>query len=272
MVTGRQGQLARALTGAAPPDWDVRWLARPDIDLLDWRAVRDAVATFQPSLIIHAAAHTDVDGCEREPETAWQVNSLATRHVAQAAARVDSELVYVSTNYVFDGTKREPYHEFDAPAPISVYGASKLAGEREAIAATTRVWVARTAMLYAREGRNFVNTMLRLMTERERLTVVEDQVGNPTLAGDLADAIVEIVDQAPYGVHHVVNTGVASWYEWAVEIARLRELTTRIDPVLASAYPRLATPPANGALRSLALPALGITLPDWRDALARSLS
>jgi dTDP-4-dehydrorhamnose reductase len=272
MITGATGQLSRALQGQLSESDVVATFGRPEVDLRDWRAVRDSVARFQPHLVIHAAAHTDVDGCEREPEQAWQINAVGTRYVGQAAALVDAELVYISTNYVFDGTKATPYHEFDTPGPVSVYGASKLAGELEARAASPKCFVVRTAWLYSGAGRNFMLTMRRLMAERERISVVQDQFGNPTLAVDLASAVLQIVDRAPYGTYHAVNSGIASWFDWASEIASQIESSVAIDPIDGSAYPRAATPPDNGSMESLLLPGLGIEIPDWREALRRCLA
>jgi dTDP-4-dehydrorhamnose reductase len=272
VISGTTGQLGRALVAAQRDDWDILPLNRSDINLLDWPLVRDSIAAHTPDLVIHCAAVTDVDGCERDPQLAYQGNALTTRYVAQAAAACDAQLVYVSTNFVFDGTKPSPYHEFDDPAPISIYGHSKLAGEREALAATMRTFIVRTAMVFAPEGRNFVLTIRRLMAERDRLTVVNDQFGNPTYAPDLANGIVQLVDHAPYGVYHLTNTGAASWYDWARKIAAIDGSTTTIDPIPAADYRRDATPPANGVLTSLMLPQLGIELPDWQDALRRCLA
>ena len=196
-ITGTTGQLGRALVDAGRSDWDILPLNRRDFDLLNWDEVSRQVTAFAPDLVIHCAAATDVDGCERDPVMAYQANALMTRYVAQASAILDVPLLYVSTNFVFDGTKPVPYHEFDMPAPFSVYGASKLAGEREVLAATSRCFIVRTAMVYAREGRNFVTTMQRLMADRDRITVVADQFGNPTFASDLASAIIELTDRAP---------------------------------------------------------------------------
>ena len=272
MITGTTGQLGRALVDLTRDSWDVLPLNRADTDMLDWQAVHDHVKAFSPHLVIHCAAVTDVDGCERSPEMAYLGNALTTRHVAQAAAASDADLVYISTNFVFDGQKSEPYHEFDLPNPISVYGASKLAGEIEARNATSRCTIVRTAMVYAPEGRNFVQTMLRLMGDRDRLTVVADQYGNPSFAPDLAVGITQIIERAPYGTYHLVNSGTASWHEWASEIASVSGSATSIDAIPAIEYRRDATPPANGVLKSLALPHLGIELPDWRDALRRCLA
>jgi dTDP-4-dehydrorhamnose reductase len=271
-ITGTTGQLGRALVAAQCDDWELLQLNRQDTDLLNWQLVRERIMEFAPDLVIHCGAATDVDGCERDPEMAYLGNAVATRSVAQAAAAADAQLVYVSTNFIFDGQKPTPYHEFDVPAPISVYGASKLAGEVEARRATVRCHVVRTAMVFASEGRNFVTTMQRLMAERDRLTVVDDQFGNPTYAPDLAAAIVSLIDRAPFGTYHVTNTGSASWYEWAREIATITSAQTQVQPIPAADYRRDATPPANGVLESLTLGPLGIALPDWRDALRRCLA
>jgi dTDP-4-dehydrorhamnose reductase len=271
-ITGTTGQLGRALVAAQCDDWELLQLNRQDTDLLNWQLVRERIMEFAPDLVIHCGAATDVDGCERDPEMAYLGNAVATRSVAQAAAAADAQLVYVSTNFIFDGQKPTPYHEFDVPAPISVYGASKLAGEVEARRATVRCHVVRTAMVFASEGRNFVTSMQRLMAERDRLTVVDDQFGNPTYAPDLAATIVSLIDRAPFGTYHVTNTGSASWYEWAREIATITSAQTQVQPIPAADYRRDATPPANGVLESLTLGPLGIALPDWRDALRRCLA
>lgn len=271
-ITGTTGQLGRAIVAAQSDRWEILQLNREDTDFLNWSFVCERITGYTPDLVIHCAAATDVDGCERDPKMAFLGNAAATRNVAQAAAACEAQLVYVSTNFVFDGTKPGPYHEFDVPAPISVYGASKLAGEVEARLATARCHVVRTAMVFAPEGRNFVTTMQRLMAERDRLTVVDDQFGNPTYAPDLAAAIVTLIDRAPFGTYHVTNAGSASWYEWAREIASITAATTEVEPIPATDYRRDATPPANGVLESLALSRLEIELPDWRDALRRCLS
>jgi len=271
-VTGANGQLGQALRHLFEKTATVDALARPAFDLTDWRSTRDRIVAFRPDLLIHTGAATDVDACELDPTGAFSVNALGTRHVAAAAAMCGAELVYVSTNYVFDGTKESPYHEFDPVNPISVYGASKLAGERDALNASNRCHVVRTAWLYSEVGRNYALTMRRLMQERDSLTVVADQRGNPTYAGDLAQAIRDIVELAPYGIHHVVNSGNASWFEWAGEIAHITGAATKISPIPASEWQRPARAPANGVLTSLSLPAAGIALPDWRDALRRCLA
>lgn len=269
-MTGSTGQLGEAIARLWQDRWDVVPMGGQSFDLTTWGSVRNGIAGIQPDLVIHAAAATDVDRCEADPGWAYRVNALGTRHVARAAAATGATLVYVSTNYVFDGAKTDPYHEFDATGPISIYGASKLAGELEARSAGD-CYVVRTAWLYGRIGRNFVATMRRLMDERDVLTVVDDQCGNPTFVDDLALAIEAVVRHGPTGTYHAVNTGIASWHDWAVEISRLTGARTDVRPIPGAEFRRAATPPTNGAMTSLALPALGIELPDWRDALRRRL-
>jgi dTDP-4-dehydrorhamnose reductase len=271
LITGSSGQLGRALQALDRPDWIVQPTTSGELDIRDWRTVRDRFAALSPHLVIHAAAATNVDQCERQPEMAYETNALGTRHVAQASALAGAALVYISTNYVFEGQKSGPYHEFDQPNPISVYGASKLAGEKEALNATSRCHVVRTASVYSEHGHNFVRTMRGLMDRLDRVTVVNDQYSNPTYAADLALAVAEIADRAPFGVYHATNEGTASWHEWAVEIADRIGATTKIAPIPASEFQRDAEPPANGALVSLSLSGLGITLPAWRDGLKRCL-
>lgn len=270
-LTGSTGQLGRALIDASTDKWDVDGVGSDDLDVSNWPLVRDWLAFLQPDLVVHAAAATNVDRCEREPDYAYRVNAVGARYVARAAAAVGADLVYVSTNFVFDGTKLDAYHEMDSPSPISVYGASKLAGERECRGATSRCHVIRTAMVFDSEGVNFVNTMRRLMVERNALTVVNDQFGNPTYAPDLASGILEIFNRAPFGTYHLTNAGSTSWFGWAMAIKDIAGLDCDVQPIPAADYRRDATPPANGRLASLTLPALGIDLPEWSEALRRCL-
>jgi dTDP-4-dehydrorhamnose reductase len=271
LISGGTGQLGSALLRTAPavdcfaPD-------RHQLNLTDFDALWSHVKHLKPDLIIHAAAMTDVDGCEREPDTAWRVNALATQNIAAAANEIGAQLVYVSTNFVFDGEAEEPYCEFASTNPISAYGASKLAGEAAVVALCPRHYVVRTAMVFDESGKNFVNTMLRLASGRTSLSVVHDQFGNPTYAHDLAEAIWTLVQQPSYGTFHLTNTGTASWYAWAVEIFRLAGVEMSVEPIPASAYQRTARPPRNGALANLAAASRGIVLPAWKDALARCIA
>lgn len=270
-VTGASGQLGRALLDLSTKTLPISGADSSQVDVRDWAQVRDWVATLRPSVIIHAAAMTDVDGCETQSDEAFQINALGTRHVAAAASQVGATLVYVSTNFVFDGNKSEPYHEFDTPAPISVYGASKLAGESELAKSIEFAYIVRTAMVFDEVGRNFVNTMKRLMQERDSISVVDDQFGNPTYAPDLAVGIMRLLSDRPPGTYHLTNTGSTSWHGWAMEIQRLTSFSCEVNPIDAASYQRAAAPPANGVLRSIAWPDAEQVMPHWTDALARCL-
>lgn len=271
LITGSGGQLGRALVRTYSAEADLILLDRSATPLDDWSAVRDAVRTATPDVVIHAAAETDVDRCEREPEHAWRSIALATRNVARAAAAVDAGVIHISTNYVFDGGGDAAWHEWSPTGPISVYGATKLAAEDEVRQATARHQIIRTAWLYANDGRNFLTTMRRLISERDALSVVADQTGNPTFVADLAEAIHTIHLRAPFGTYHVVNSGVATWFEWADAIRDELGGGAALSPIAGADWKRDAQPPTNGAMTSLTLPSLGITLPDWRDALLRCM-
>ncbi|HEX5417775.1 MAG TPA: dTDP-4-dehydrorhamnose reductase [Chloroflexota bacterium] len=271
-VTGATGQVGSELIRAFAGH-DIISASRPDFDLAAERSVRAAIEQAEPALVLHPAAWTDVDGCEGDPQRAYQVNALGVRYVAQAARSVGAALLLVSTDYVFDGTKGEPYLEWDDPNPLSVYGRSKLAGEQEALAHHDRCYLVRTSWVYSPRGRNFVKTMLRLASERSRLSVVDDEIGGPTLAGDLADAIARLVARGVYGVYHLSNSGSCSRWELARQAIGRAYPAVVVEPISSAAYraryPLPARRPACTPLANLAGAALGITLPPWEDALAR---
>ncbi len=275
LITGGQGQLGRALALAYADAEAVAALGRADLDVTDWQAVRASVAAFAPDLIVHAAAATDVDGCESDITGTFRINALGARNVAHAAAERDTPLVYLSTNYVFAGTKPPgaAYHEWDDTGPLSVYGHAKLAGEAETRQLARQHYVVRTSQVYAAQGRKFVQTMLRLAHEgRTTIGGVADQWGQPTYAVDLAIAIAALARTGAWGTYHLTNAGSCSWAEWATEIFRLTGRDVAVEPIPAATFPRPATPPANGVLHNWAAAALGITLPDWRDGLRRCLA
>ena len=275
LITGGQGQLGRALAAWYAGNGAVAALGRDELDVTDRAQVEAAVERIAPGLIIHAAAATDVDRCEREPEFAFRLNTLATRYLAAAAGDRDIPFVYVSTNYVFDGEKPpgEAYHEWDAPAPLSVYGRAKLAGEEETRRHARRHLIVRTAQVYAAQGRKFVQTMLRLADEgRASVGGVADQWGQPTYATDLARGIAALAETGAWGTYHLTNAGACTWADWAVEIFRLSGRRVMVEPIPAATFKRDATPPTNGVLANVAAAALGVTLPDWREGLRRCLA
>lgn len=275
LITGGSGQLGRALRAVYGRRDEIYAPPHEELDLANLLELRRALASFAPNLIVHAAALTDVDGCESRVEEAFHANALTTRHLALLAAAHDLPLVYISTNFVFDGAKEAPYHEWDRTAPLSVYGLSKLAGEEEVRRHARRHFVIRTAMIYDADphSRNFVRTILRLAEGGQQpLRVVADQFGQPTYAPDLAKAVVGLVATEAYGLYHLTNSGACSWHEWAQELLRLSGRDVVLEPIPASAWARPAAVPANGVLANWAAAALGIALPDWRDGLRRCLA
>ena len=263
-LTGVSGQLGRALVPRLVGH-DVTAPSESQADVTS-ASVVDVIARAEPDVVIHTAAYTDVDGAEAHPDLAFAVNARGSRHVAEGAARVGARLIAVSTDYVYDGAKPTPYREDDATAPLGVYGRSKLEGEREMLKVLDGTLILRTAWLYGR-GKNFVETILRLAAERDELRVVDDQVGSPTSASDLASAIVSLLAKPCAGVYHAVNSGTCSWYVFAREILALSGLERRVVPISSAELKRPAPRPANSVLDCSKLRSLGITMRPWREAL-----
>jgi dTDP-4-dehydrorhamnose reductase len=271
LVTGGSGQLGQAISRLGMSQHQVSAPDSVELDVTDLTTVRAVVAEYSPDVIVHSGAMTDVDGCERSPREAFRVNGLGTQNVAAVTAARGIPLVYISTNFVFDGELDRPYTEFDQPNPISEYGASKLAGERAVSSLNPDHMIVRTGMVFDESGRNFVSSMLRLASEHPRLTVVDDQFGNPTYAADLAVGVLQLIEQSARGTFHLTNNGTVSWFTWATKIFEITGIDIPVEPIPASEFKRDATPPSNGALDNLAAAALGIDLPNWLDALERCL-
>lgn len=272
-MTGAAGQLGRDVVetcGAAGDE--VLGLDRAQADITDRGAVHDVVTTWRPDVVIHCAAHTAVDLCESEPERAHLVNGLAVRWVAEACGRVGAHLVTVSTDYVFDGTSAAPYTEWDTPNPQSVYGSSKLAGEREAAMLGVGAAIARTSWVCGEHGANMVKTVLRLAGGDGPLRFVDDQRGHPTFCSDLAPALRRLAVDRRSGVHHVTNHGAVSWYEFVQEVVRASGGDVgRVEPISTADLqpPRPAPRPANSVLDNVVLRHGGIgELRDFRAPLA----
>jgi dTDP-4-dehydrorhamnose reductase len=246
------------------------------LDLVDRAAVRDAVLGFRPDLILHGGAYTAVDACESDPDTAFAVNALGTRHMAESAVAVGAHIVYVSTDYVFDGTADRPYVEWDDPAPRSVYGRSKLGGEQEirALAGASGT-IVRTAWVSGAHGANMVKTVLRIAdaTPDGVLRFVDDQHGCPTFTADLARAVVRLGSDRRPGTFHVTNQGETTWFGFVREVmAAAGHDPSRVEPIATSDLdpPRPAPRPANSRLDNAALRLSGLpAMPPWQDALAR---
>jgi dTDP-4-dehydrorhamnose reductase len=253
---------------------EVLLLSRSDADITRSRLIAQAVASRRPDVVIHAAAFTAVDDCEKNPSLALRVNSKGTRHVALACRRIRVPMLYVSTDYVFDGEKGSPYLETDEPNPINIYGQSKLEGEEHVRELVEGSWIVRVSWLFGPLGKNFVRTILERARQGEALRVVNDQVGAPTYTVDAAQTFEQIMERGAPGVYHVTNQGYCSWLEFAREIVAQKGLEgVSISPTSSLALGRPAARPKNSCLAENRLTAHGIgPLPHWKDALRRYLS
>jgi len=273
IVTGSHGQLGTELLTLLEPNHEVVGLDLHNCDLTDRDAVLAAIVGTEPDLVLHGAAFTAVDACEADPDTAFRVNSLATRFVADGARRVGAHVVYVSTDYVFDGTKAGPYLEWDQPNPQSVYGRSKLGGEHEIDPSWT---IARTSWVCSAHGNNMVKTVLRLASEHDTVSFVDDQIGHPTFASDLAAMVARLGISRMPGLYHVTNAGAVSWYEFVREIfIAAGHDPDRVKPISSAELlpPRPAPRPANSVLDNFALRHSGIEpLRDFRLPLAETVT
>ncbi len=271
VVTGAGGQVGRETVEVCEAAGDdVIAFDHAGLDVVDRARVLGTVATVQPDVVVHAAAWTAVDACEADPDKAFQINGLATRHVVEAARRTGAHLVYISTDYVFDGTLDRPYNEWDRPNPQSAYGRSKYAGELE-LAGNAEATIVRISWVCGRYGHNMVKTILRLAGERDELSFVDDQHGHPTIVGDLAPMLRRLAAERRPGTFHVTNQGLVSWYDFARDVMmaaghdpeRVRPIkTAELDP------PRPAPRPANSALDNAALRLSRLPLlPDYRQSI-----
>jgi dTDP-4-dehydrorhamnose reductase len=286
LVTGREGQLARGLLEAADgAGVQVVAIGRPELDLADEKSVAAVVAREHPEVVVNAAAYTAVDKAETEPAVARVVNALGAEHVARACAAHSIPIIHISTDYVFDGTKLGPYREDDPTGPINVYGHSKLEGEQRVANACERHLILRTAWLHSRWGANFVKTMLRLGATQPSISVVDDQLGSPTYAPDLARIVLAtaarvVADPTGMrpGIYHAVAGGETTWFGFAREVFRCAAEhglpVADVTAIAMAAYPTPARRPANSRLNCDRLRLLlGLELADWRvgvqDCVAR---
>ncbi|MGH9017892.1 MAG: dTDP-4-dehydrorhamnose reductase [Acidimicrobiales bacterium] len=292
LVTGAGGQVGRdlvdALSGTVPtgglegdpstgrlgrrPAVDVVAADRSVVDVTDRSSVGALLEAVRPDVVVHTAAWTAVDACEADPDRAYLTNALATRHVAEAARRYGAHVVYISTDYVFDGKAPRPYREWDEPSPASVYGRSKLGGERELDPEAT---IVRTSWVCGAHGTNMMGTVLRLAAAPGSLRFVSDQRGSPTFTADLAGAVAVLATERLPGLFHVTNQGAASWFEFATAVlAAAGHDPSRVEPISTAELdpPRAAARPANSVLDNTALRLMGLPLlPPWQGALERLL-
>ena len=278
LLTGHRGQLGADLLKALSPKYEVVGFDLPEMDICNEQVVSNAVRTKRPDLVIHAAAYTNVDGCEIDQETALAVNTGGTHNLANACAEMNTRLVYYSTDYVFDGVKAEAYVESDQADPRTVYGQSKLAGERSVKELVENHLIIRIAWVYGRAGQNFVKTIIRLgrrqLELRDRgevvapLRVVDDQFGNPTWTVDIARQTMALIDSDLSGVVHATAEGETSWFGFASDIFRLMEMPVLLEPCTTEEFPRSAPRPRRSSLENYRLKKAGQNLMrDYREAL-----
>jgi len=271
MILGASGLLGKALMREWLDDEIVGFSSR-DVDIRDAAKIREMTETTRPEWIVLAAAYTDVDGCESHPDLAFAVNRDGPVNVADAAKRNGARLLFLSSDYVFDGRKKSPYETDDARNPQSVYGRSKAEAEVRLLEVLPECCIARTSWLFGMGGKCFPDTILKLGTSRPALDVVNDQRGCPTYSVDLVRAIIQLCRKGTSGIVHVTNAGACSWFEFAREIVARAELPTEVRPVTSQQFPRPAPRPAYSVLSSASLHALGVTTPTWNDALRRYLA
>ena len=281
LITGSEGQLGTELCsvlkegtseiGPIPAIFQKVEIEPVDLarlDITDWAAVDDFGKTHSGDLILNCAAMTDVDACETKQETAMKANAIGARNMAQLARKWAAKIIHVSTDYVFDGRRETPYTEWDIPSPATVYGQSKLLGERYVRETWSRSFIVRTAWLYGYKGNNFVKTILGLAKDRDSIRVVDDQRGNPTHVSDLAHHMLKIAATEDYGLYHCTGSGVCSWYEFAKEIVALAGLSCEVVPCRTEEFPRPAPRPAWSAMDHLMLRCtVGDETRPWQEGL-----
>lgn len=280
LITGANGQLGKEFRAIenAYPGYRFMFTGREELDINDDIAVRRFFTDHNITVCVNCAAYTAVDKAETDEASATQTNTIAPGILASAAKAHSAAFIHISTDYVFDGTSTSPYKETDTVNPINVYGATKQKGEQLVMDANPAAIIIRTSWVYSAYGNNFVKTMLRLMRERESVNVVSDQVGSPTYAADLAMAIMQIISSGntgkpgANGVFHFSNTGVISWYDFAVAIRDLSRSKCLVNPIPAEQYPTPAKRPAYSVMDTTKIRSVfGLDIPEWKDGLQRCL-
>jgi dTDP-4-dehydrorhamnose reductase len=270
-IFGASGLLGQALVRELQDEQPTALSSR-DADLRDASQVQRAIRKSRPDSIILSAAYTDVDGCESNRELAFAVNCEGAVHVAQAAKEFGSRLIFLSTDYVFDGSKGSPYETTDPRNPINVYGETKARAEERLLEILPDICIVRTSWLFGHGGKCFPATILNLASSRPEISVVNDQRGCPTLTDDLASALAQLSRKSGRGIVHATNSGDCTWYDFATAIVQMSGLPTVVKPVTSAEFPRPARRPAHSVLSPASLHAHGIRMPEWQDALRRYLA
>ena len=272
LVFGAKGQLGRDITRVFGREGECVGADLPEVDIAAPDAAAALTREVQPDLVINAAAYTDVEGAEDDPDGAWRVNVDGARRVAEAALAVEAPVVYISTDFVFDGRKTVPYEPGDSPNPLSAYARSKAAGEQATMEANPRHFIVRTAWLFGPGGNNFAEKMLSLAETRTELRVVDDEIGNPTHSWDLAEALRALAAVDSYGMYHAVNAGSCSRFEFAQAIFRNAGLEVKVHPCSADEYPTKAARPRYSVLNAALLEeTAGYRFRAWEEALRHYL-
>jgi len=283
LISGQHGQVSRELQRRLSATCELVVLGRDQLDLAHPHQIRQQVQRVRPDLIINAAAHTAVDQAESEPEAAFAINATAPGILAEEALALDIPLIHYSTDYVFDGTKSEPYNEADAPNPLGVYGKSKLAGEQAITAVQGKHLILRTSWVYSSHGRNFLLTMQRLLQEKPELRIVADQIGAPTWAGTIANSTLALIERwqagqtGAWGTYHLTAQGETSWFGFAQAIGEALSQQGKpcatLVPIPSSDYPTPAARPLNSRLDCTRLKReWAVSQPDWQTALRECLA
>lgn len=273
LITGAKGQLGLELTKQFQLKKDVE-LILTDVSELDITNTEKVYSFFQehkPEVVINCAAHTAVDKCETDVDNAYKINAIGPKNLSAAAYSIGAEIVQISTDYVFDGESADPLTEFDSPNPQTIYGASKLQGEKLTAEFNPKHYILRTAWLYG-EGNNFVRTMVKLSETNKSLKVVNDQIGSPTSTVDLARAIIKLIEEKNYNLFHATCSGQCSWYEFTKEIFRLKGIDTEVIPCTTDEFPRPAKRPKYSVLRNYMMElTTGDIMRPWQEAIAEYL-
>ena len=250
MIIGSEGMLGHDLVDVLSAEHEVSTTTYRTLDITDITKTIETVKNNNPDVLVHAAAFTDVDGSESNPDLAYKVNALGTRNVAVACREADCAMVYICTDYVFDGTNKTPYHEYDQTKPLGVYGRTKHAGEVYLRDTLNKFYIVRTSWLYGYNGPNFVSTMLNLAKTNDDISVVNDQIGSPTYTVDLSNAIALIIKRPSYGIYHITNSDSCSWFDFAVEIFKQAGVEVELKPVTTEEFPRPAPRPKYSVLEN----------------------
>ncbi|NDI36226.1 dTDP-4-dehydrorhamnose reductase [Chengkuizengella sediminis] len=274
LVTGADGQLGRDMVQRLKKNGEkVFAFGRKELDITDIDRVLIKMKEIHPDIVIHCAAYTNVNFAEKEPNQAFLINSYGTRNVATASEQIRAKLVYVSTDYVFDGSASSPYTEFDQTNPLNQYGKSKLAGEQFVRELHSKFYIVRTSWLYGKHGHNFVKTMLTLATEKDSLSVISDQIGCPTYTVDLSERIGQLIHTDKYGIYHISNAGSCSWYEFADLIFKKKKIIVNLKKILSDSFENDTPRPSYSVLSDRALILNGFDkMRHWKDALMEFLS